>query len=407
MANAPHVAVLGAGIQGVCAALELARRGCAVDLYDRAASPLTAASRWNEGKIHLGFLFARDDPERTARTMMLGSLHFWDRLSRWLDRGDLEAALSEPFEYLVHAASLVEVEAIEGHFRAVARLYRELREASGKRYLGEASAFAFERLGRQQVEARFDGAPVLAVYRTAERALDPAKIATRLSAAVAAEPRIRFLGGHAVESVERRATGRLVVKNAAVGGVGYDQVINALWSDRLRVDATMGLRCTRKWLFRYKLAIHASAAAVPADLSSTTVVLGPFGDVVNFGDGRLYLSWYPVCRIGSSSALAPPDWSSTLDAESRRAVFEQTLDALTAIIPALRSVDLSAAQVEVAGGVIFAWGEADITDLTSELHQRFDIGVRSRENYHSIDTGKYCLAPWLAVEAADRIRPLA
>lgn len=51
-----RVAVLGAGIMGTCTALYLARRGCVVTVVDAAAAPLSAASRWNEDKIHLGYL---------------------------------------------------------------------------------------------------------------------------------------------------------------------------------------------------------------------------------------------------------------------------------------------------------------------------------------------------------------
>ena len=49
-----HVAVLGAGIMGCSAALCLARRGARVTLLDAAPRPCVGASRWNEGKIHLG-----------------------------------------------------------------------------------------------------------------------------------------------------------------------------------------------------------------------------------------------------------------------------------------------------------------------------------------------------------------
>ena len=53
------IAVLGAGLQGACIALELARRGHEVDLIDQDVQPLNRASLRNEGKIHLGFVYAR------------------------------------------------------------------------------------------------------------------------------------------------------------------------------------------------------------------------------------------------------------------------------------------------------------------------------------------------------------
>ena len=55
-----RVAVLGAGIMGSSTALYLARAGIQVDLFDAADRPFSGASRWNEGKIHLGFLYAND-----------------------------------------------------------------------------------------------------------------------------------------------------------------------------------------------------------------------------------------------------------------------------------------------------------------------------------------------------------
>jgi 2-polyprenyl-6-methoxyphenol hydroxylase-like FAD-dependent oxidoreductase len=61
------IAVLGAGLQGTCIALELARRGFDVDLLDQDLEPLNRASLRNEGKIHLGFVYAKDATLRTAR----------------------------------------------------------------------------------------------------------------------------------------------------------------------------------------------------------------------------------------------------------------------------------------------------------------------------------------------------
>jgi 2-polyprenyl-6-methoxyphenol hydroxylase-like FAD-dependent oxidoreductase len=56
MSKEPRIAVLGAGLQGTTIALELARRGCRVDLFDREEQPITRAGFQNEGKLHLGFV---------------------------------------------------------------------------------------------------------------------------------------------------------------------------------------------------------------------------------------------------------------------------------------------------------------------------------------------------------------
>ncbi len=68
---------------------------------------------------------------------------------------------------------------------------------------------------------------------------------------------------------------------------------------------------------------------------------------------------------------------------------------------------LDADAVSVKGGVIFAWGETDIDDPDSGLHERHAIGTRSSEGYHSIDTGKLTMAPLFAQVAADRVLGMA
>ena len=76
-----RIGVLGAGIQGSCVALELARRGYRVDLLDKNELAVSQASLQNEGKIHLGFVYASDSSLRTASRMLEGSRRFASLLS--------------------------------------------------------------------------------------------------------------------------------------------------------------------------------------------------------------------------------------------------------------------------------------------------------------------------------------
>ena len=97
-----RVGILGAGIMGCSLALFLARRGVRVTLIDAASAPFTRASRWNEGKIHLGFLYAGDPSLATARKMVPGGLAFRpiveELIGRSIDAGDLayRRHLSDP-----------------------------------------------------------------------------------------------------------------------------------------------------------------------------------------------------------------------------------------------------------------------------------------------------------------------
>src|SRR5262245_28833608 len=79
-----RIAVLGAGLQGACAALALAAAGHTVDLYEREAQAMARASLNNEGKIHLGFVYARDTSLRTAHVMLAGAASFLPLLRCWI-----------------------------------------------------------------------------------------------------------------------------------------------------------------------------------------------------------------------------------------------------------------------------------------------------------------------------------
>ena len=74
MAKHADVVVLGAGLTGATAALALARAGVNVVLIDQDQQPMNRASLRNEGKIHLGFVFANDHTLATARLMIEGAL---------------------------------------------------------------------------------------------------------------------------------------------------------------------------------------------------------------------------------------------------------------------------------------------------------------------------------------------
>jgi glycine/D-amino acid oxidase-like deaminating enzyme len=394
---------LGAGIQGTCAALALAARGCRVELFDQASQPVTQASLWNEGKIHLGLIYAKDPGNRTTDMLLRGALHFDAGLRRLTGRSRPASLVSSPFRYLVHRTSQLSVDAVAAHFDAVAGRYRAARNATGLSYFDHDSDFVWERMSDRDWRAEYDDSETMAAFRTIELSVDPPMVATMLRRAIAEHDRIQFHPNSRVEGVQIDGSGAPCIVIKGEGTIGpYDQVVNALWQDRLRVDAGAGLRPDRPWLHRYKLAIHIGGAAGPP-LPSTTILLGEYGDVVDFGGGRRYLSWYPACKLGAWREIQPPDIAPMIDDATRQGVFDATMRALAAIVPSVGALDLSNATAEVEGGYIFAWGHTDIADPHSELHGRSDIGIHSSGRYHSIDTGKYGMAPYFAELLADRL----
>jgi len=378
-------------------AFELARAGVSVDLYDRHSQPVSGASLRNEGKVHLGYVYAADRSRLTARLMVEGALSFAPLLRRWLGPELDRLPASEPFNYVVHRDSLVGVEEMEAHFARCQGFAIDELAGSEPDYFGQDPRRAPERMSRVEAERCYDPRAMLAAYRTSEVAVDPSVLARLIRAGLAREPLIRLRLGTEVRAVSPDDDGAVVhaVRLAQESAERYDHVVNALWTGRLAVDSTAGVAPERPWLhrMRYNVRIPQPVTGVPA----TTIVVGPFGDAVSYGEGGVYLSWYPVGRRGVSAALSPPAWPSTLDdADSARlrsaigAGLGSAIRGVAELPPGLLAAGV------VQGGVVFAHGEGDIDDPDSALHERHTIGATSFGRYHSVDTGKLTTAPLFA-----------
>jgi glycine/D-amino acid oxidase-like deaminating enzyme len=388
--------VLGAGLAGSCVALELAKAGVAVDLYDQHDDAMVGASANNEGKIHLGYVYANDDTLATAATMVRGALTFMPLLRRILGRDVDALGRSTGFDYVVHRDSLLTVDELEAHMNATAGLAAAELDGGEADYFGADVAEPPTRLSTADWSTRFDARVVQGVFRTREVAVDPAALTALVRSALAVSSvRSRFL--ERVGRVRIRDRGIDVVTDRATRR--YDHVVNALWEGRAAVDESAGVAAPEQ-LVRYKRFVRLpppSGVGVP----SATVVLGAFGDVVSYDDGSLYLSWYPEARCVfavSRGVPAPPPLGSGV-----AGFIDRSIGALGAIVPAVARLPRSIDGAVVGGGYIVARGATDVDDRASGLHSRTEIGVTSTGCYHSIDTGKLTTAPLLARDTASRV----
>lgn len=396
------VAVLGAGIQGVLVALSLRKAGWHVSLFDRAAEPLLGTSLHGEGKIHLGYVYGNEPGRETALKMIEGSLSFTRMIDGCVPKPiDWKAISSEPFMYAILEDSMVSEGMLSEHYAWVDDAILE-RLKSGESYAGNQE---FDRVRKISDPSKIGySGDVLAAYQTSEIAIDPKLLRNSLLDAVKAA-KIDFHSNYIINSVQKEAQG---FKVSALDREGVekkwhgDTVVNCLWDGRLAIDASLGLKPSRECLFRLKYVINARLNGQPKYPLTTTFVLGPFGDVVWRGNGRLYLSWYPVCLNGLSKGVEPPaSWFNQLNdpvyMNNKMDIATGTIAALSKRIEALRDVQIES----VSGGVIVAWGENDIHVPDSELHHRYDIGVHDYDGYISVDTGKLTTAPMFAREVAD------
>lgn len=401
-----HVGILGGGLQGCSAALALAERGARVTIFDRNDGLLTRAAVANEGKIHLGYMYAGDPTLLTAKMMIRGALTFAPFFARQFGVSCESFPTSIPAAYVVHRDSQKSPHAIAHYLAKVHELVAEAADGRPHAYFGidlRATPHAWSRAQRQAV---FNPDHSEAVFDTREIAINPVELGTTLRACVAAHPRIDTALGRTVTGVEIQDESVCVL---AAGRDGpsrdrFDHVVNALWDGRLALDATLGLNVRRPWLHRLKYGVSFRLPSGANPPQSATFVLGPFGEVVSYGGGLTYLTWYPACMHGLSSEVVPPDWATYPSEPLRSRIIAGTLRAISDMIPSLRDLDPEGLpEASVRGGVIVARGETDIYDPNSQLHRRYEIGVTSAGRYHSVDPGKLTMAPYFSEILAERI----
>jgi len=408
-----QVLVLGAGIQGVCAALALAGRGSRVTLIDDAPVAMSRASLVNEGKIHLGHVYANDPSFETPRLMLRAAFSFAPLLERFVGRSiDWSALRASPFQYLVASDSQLTVDQLLGHYARLDAAYRDLlqenQESHGTatHYLGTQPAVLTQQVG---LPASVNPDQFAAAFATAEMAVEPRRLREILARAVDDSPLITTLYGHHVEDI-RRTQGRFVVEGRASGRASWsraaDVVVNCLWTDRLRIDQQMGMSSDRPWVYRLKYRVLVDLPDhMLGRVPSLTIVLGKYGDIVTYpGERSVYLSWYPACLQGwACTRDIPPAWRGPIDGlvepGTAARVSGGTLAAFDALLPGLGRATVT----DVRAGVIGSWGRTDIDDPHSELHERRDIGVHADGRYFTIDTGKFTCAPLFAARLLDAL----
>ena len=201
-------------------------------------------------------------------------------------------------------------------------------------------------MAQSALARRYDPARVAAVFSTAEVGIDPEALAGVVRRRVEADPAIRARLRTRVRGVDWNGHGLDVEfeNGAGPSRERYDQVVNALWEGRLAIDRSVGLGPSRPWLWRYKHYLRVAGSAASAAVPCSTIVLGPFGDVVVYGNGDLYLSWYPSGMRASSRSVDPP----AEPAVAADAVRDEIFAGLSGLIPSVGSLPRESARSAAA-----------------------------------------------------------
>jgi hypothetical protein len=392
------VLIMGAGIQGVCCALALSNLGINVTLIDKTPEPLSRSGLRNEGKIHLGFIYANDPTFRTAALMLHSAIKFSPLIESFLGyQIDWTPLRSRKFNYLILEETMLSTDSILEHYEKLQHEYEKIKDVS-LHYLGNRPEVLYENKHLEIAALNKDN--VRMCIPTEELAINLDAFRSLLVDEMKRRNNITFIGNHTIQEIQKTSYGFFV---KGINELDHEwkietsHLINCLWEKRLYFDSQLGIVPDRNWVYRLKYRILGIPSKHISELDSFTCVLGPFGDLVNYDNQHSYLSWYPECMRGWSSDITTPEsWEDACNGRISKDQKEDWVDKALAgfnnVIPGIVDFDIR----QVDGGIIFSWGKTDIQDFNSELHHRFDIGITHLDGYYSIDTGKFTSAPYFA-----------
>lgn len=393
-----RIGILGAGIMGASLALLLARKGVRVAMFDEAPAPFSGASRWNEGKIHLGYVYAADPSLGTAMKLLPASLKFRPLVEQLVGRSIVKAVACSDDIFLVHEQSVVDADRMAGYFDAVSQLIRAHPDAT--RYLTDVSNAGVVRFSQGELERISGSKKIVAGFRVPERSVATRWIADLFVDALAAEPRIETVPNARIVGVRGDAAWTVMTTERAHGP--FDMLVNALWHGRADIDKAAGLvPGGRPVSYRYRASLFVTTKRA-WELPSALIATGPFGDVKNYDGRSFYFSWYPAGLLVDSTEPRIFDIARQAD-EVKQRIAAETIAALQEYFPETRLIADSATETIVQGGWVVADGKGDLSDPASLLHKRDRFGVTRMGTYVTIDTGKYSAAPWLAHRLADEL----
>jgi glycine/D-amino acid oxidase-like deaminating enzyme len=371
---------------GSSVAILLARRGIRVTLFDASERPMSRAGRWNEGKIHLGYMYAADRSLNTARKLMPGGIAFQPIIENLIE-SSIEPHLTRGDEiFLTHANSVVDPDSMFRYLKAVWELGRDTRDGT-KRPAA---------LTRDELSEISESPQIVAGYRVPERSVNTNWLADRLINRLESDRGIEIRCNFSVTSVSKER-GCWRISTDCTMFEGFDAVVNALWEGKSVVDEAMGRSPNQPLSYRYRVSVFMK---VPnTSIKNVVITTGPFGDIKNYDGHHIYLSWYPAGLLLDCCQKHAPV-RPRIDRAMEGEICARIIDGLSTYFPAVIDLPTVAEEMVVRGGWVVAHGGGLLSDPMSRLHRRDEFGILRDDNYYSVDTGKYSVAPWLASQIA-------
>jgi glycine/D-amino acid oxidase-like deaminating enzyme len=404
----PKVAVIGGGIAGCTTALELAKQGHKVIIYEQNSDILQGTSSRTPGRMGLGYHYFHSG---TAEHYMRQTVGFMQKYSDCFVGNELTPHLQHG-RYFIVKDSLIDSQELMANYDDVERKFEEICKTDPSKSIF-GTMHLHRTLHRSEFESDIASEKVAFAFETEERLLDWQKFSARLKSEIANNPNIEIRKGRAVEDISIDNSGKFLVKQSdKVREVDY--VVNCTWQNIEDLNAKLDIGDahirktdpTTATTSRLKLLVEVELPDSLKDKHSMFFCVGPHAMFSNLGNGKGRITFAPVTNFGTTTETKMPEqwerWlSEGLSPEETQQYGQAIIDGVTGYIPAMKDAVLSS----VIAGIVKSKGSVDIADKDSPFHKRDYSGVEE-QRVGWIDNAAmklfYCLGN--AEEVAEIIR---
>ncbi len=391
--NSLRVAVAGGGAGGVGAALELAKAGYLVDVYEKRSALLSATSNKTPGRAGHGYHYVH---KKTAELYLKATIEVVKRYPDCL----LGSGYPET-NYLRHGlycimkqkedlhddqaqfASIYPKEQILQTYSAIKECYRSLvAEDVSNQVFGDPDNFyhVLSSLEMEKYRETINLDIVDTIVDTREELLNWPKLRSTLIAEVKSHPNIRIHYNSTIDSPQQRKD--RIGFNFTVNGrlCEADIFINATWEGIEKLNQKIFIHMEPdSRTNRLKTIIKARLPARLKEHPSVFFCMGPHAMISNMGDGTVMSTYAQVTNVSLSTGLfiseeAQQCLNGVGDVEEEIQIANQIIDGVSQYFPPMREARL----LNKGYGIIKTRGTVDLFDPNSEVNKREEIGVEEQ-----------------------------
>lgn len=405
-----QIAIIGGGIGGLLAALELADAGYSVIIIERKEYFAEGTSNGTPGRMGQGFHYIHKE---TAKKCLLETINFVkkfdSKIHLTIGDGQEENHFLKRGRYFITKDSLFDKEKILETYKFIQEEYRKLCEIDPANQVFGDPDNLFRILDVSEYENDVDMGKVACGIETAEHLLNWPKFREYLIEQVEQNKNIRKVVNCEIKKISYEPeTQAHVLFGVDKDGTSNYQieanfVVNATWEYVQEITRRAGLIIdvpeSQKRTNRLKILAEVLLPETLKNRNSMFFCMGAHCMFSNMGDGQGYLTYAPVTNFMKSTAITVPrDMVRYLNAnddplqedecretdeitKNSKKYGEEIIKGVAQYIP-----EMSKAQLRnVKFGVVITKGDVNIFDHSSSFHKR---------NYSGLESGNFPLG-WI------------